>query len=220
MEKKKNDRWYIIPASHFKSGTPSEQKLTASTAAVLIAENKSIANIEIKESIVAEPSPAELIQPALKLEKRKASALSLVNIDNNRNSIIKKTEYIDENLMPKDAFTSNQLMDCWTAFSNKQLAAGKKLRSAVLTTAEPVLEGTVIIYKLPSALLKEQFNAIAPHLLQFLKEKLNNYSITFEVIMEESTQKKYAYSTHEKYDLLVTTNQDIAVLKETFKLEL
>lgn len=217
---KKNDNCYIIPSTYFETNVNNCKKLV-STIEKSTSEGTSIhSTVTIEPSMVTEPSLSEISKPELNITKRKASALSLVNIDTNRQSILKKSEQIDDSLMPKDEFTIHQLKKYWIEFSNTQLAAGKKLRSAVLTASEPELDGFIINYQLSSEHLKEQFKNITPYLLRFLKEKLNNYSISIEVTLVANTQKKYAYSTQEKYELLVTANKDIALLREKFKLEL
>jgi len=59
-----------------------------------------------------------------------------------------------------------------------------------------------------------------PKLLKFLREALNNFSITITVIVNETIEKKFAYTPQEKYNKLLEKNSSLKSLKDTFQLDL
>ncbi len=219
---KKNDSQFIIPTAHFKKTTSTkvEVQKEAQQGEIIAEPVLSYKTIIEEKSIVQELEQAEIQKPNLKLENRRTSALSLSNIDSIKESIVKKTNFIDESLLPKDSFTTEQLLNFWKEFSNQQLQLGKKLFSSALTASEPNIQGNEILFTVASKHMEEQILKIVPHLLNFLKEKLNNYAIFITIEVQESAQKKYAYSTQEKYELLQQKNKEVNLLRERFKLEL
>ncbi|MDP2088644.1 MAG: DNA polymerase III subunit gamma/tau [Flavobacteriaceae bacterium] len=224
---KKNDNQFIIPAHHFKKSTAAQLAIDKETSIIPVTSSEDTSYTSEKEeltsntkNVIEEPQQPEIQKPNLKLEPRRISALSISNIDNQQESISKKLDFVDESLLPKDEFTSEQLVKLWDEFSHQQLQSGKKLKNAVLTSAEPSCNGNEILYQVSSKNMKEQFLSIAPYLLKFLKEKLNNYSIFITVEILETIQKKYAHTPKEKYELLSKKNIELDLLRERFKLEL
>jgi DNA polymerase-3 subunit gamma/tau len=57
-------------------------------------------------------------------------------------------------------------------------------------------------------------------LLKYFRQKLNNYSIDFQITVNEEEEKRYAYTPQEKYNKLLEKNKELAKLKSTFKLDL
>ena len=49
---------------------------------------------------------------------------------------------------------------------------------------------------------------------------LNNYSLDFEIHVNETSTKRFAYTPQEKYELLKEKNEAISLLRKTFNLEL
>jgi DNA polymerase-3 subunit gamma/tau len=58
------------------------------------------------------------------------------------------------------------------------------------------------------------------NLLEFLKRKLNNYDITIEITVNEAAERRYAYTTREKYEKLKEKNPDLEILRTTFDLDI
>ncbi len=57
-------------------------------------------------------------------------------------------------------------------------------------------------------------------LTQFLREKLNNYGIKINVLVNETVEKKFAYTPQEKYKKLKEKNPLLEKLRATFHLDL
>ena len=51
------------------------------------------------------------------------------------------------------------------------------------------------------------------------KVSLNNFEIRLEISVNETMEKKYAYSTEEKFAKLLEKNKALETLKQTFNLD-
>jgi DNA polymerase-3 subunit gamma/tau len=58
-----------------------------------------------------------------------------------------------------------------------------------------------------------------PEILNYLREKLNNFVLTIELSISEQIREETVYTAQEKYDFLVKINPELKNLKETFDLD-
>ena len=68
--------------------------------------------------------------------------------------------------------------------------------------------------------MQDQFKKGRPQLLHFLREKLNNYGIKIDVILNETVEKKFAYTPQEKFNKLKEKNPLLEKLRQAFELDL
>jgi len=83
----------------------------------------------------------------------------------------------------------------------------------------PKVNGFTIELIFPNSMMKAELLKIRPKLLKHFREELSNYSIDFEVKVNEESEKKFAYTPQEKYNKLLEKNKALAKLKNTFKLD-
>ncbi|QXP73730.1 DNA polymerase III subunit gamma/tau [Tenacibaculum sp. AHE15PA] len=211
---KKKSNNYIIPATFFTSLSPVVKKTkVAPTAKVL---NK----IEV-EKVVVKATAQLPKKPILKNIKRRASALSLKSIHQKKE--IKVVSDDDESYEnhPRTPFTHEELKDAWKKYYFKLQELGERSIAAILASGEPQLgKPFTIIFSLPNDLMKTQLERGKSKLTRFLREKLNNYGIQIDVIVNETVEKKFAYTPQEKYEKLKEKNPFIEKLKTTFGLDL
>ncbi len=210
---KKKSSNYIIPATFFTSLSPIIKKIIEEP--VIKAPEK----IQIKTPVVkATPEPPK---PFLKNIKRRTSALSLKSIHQKKD--IKSISDEDENFdnHPRTPFTQEELKESWKKYSFKLQELSERSIAAILTSSEPQLEKAFkIIFSLPNDLMKTQLERVKPKLVGYLREKLNNYGIQIEIVVNETVEKKFAYTPQEKYEKLKEKNPLIEKLKITFGLDL
>ena len=89
-----------------------------------------------------------------------------------------------------------------------------------LTMAKPVLKGTTINLVYPNNTIKTEVERAQHDILSFIKDKLQNYEIALEIIVNETAEKKYAYTPIEKYDKLIEKNPLLDTLRKELGLEL
>ncbi len=235
MAKKKSDR-FIIPASYFaativeeKLDVPSKIKTEITSPDILHEERRSynskekVGNVKIKNIHLNE---FEIVKPNtqnLNKTKRK-SALSLSSLKRNKieEENLKNKQKTVENLedLPKDPFTEETFLKIWNTYIHDLHQNGEKIFASILKTDTPKIKNNTIFVTYPNKMMKAELLKVKPKALRHLRQELNNYSIDFDITVNEETAKKFAYTPQEKYELLKEKNETIALLKKTFNLEL
>ena len=122
--------------------------------------------------------------------------------------------------MPKDTFTEPQLVELWNTYIKNLNKKGEKIVASIMNADIPKVKGFIIELTFPNSMMKAELLKIRPKLLKYFREKLNNYSIDFDIKVNEESEKKFAYTPQEKYNKLLEKNIALAKLKNTFKLDL
>ncbi|MBL4606062.1 MAG: DNA polymerase III subunit gamma/tau, partial [Flavobacteriaceae bacterium] len=212
---KKKPANYIIPATFFTSLSPVAKEISKKTAPIKKAQEVTQQPIVEGKSIVQKIKP-----PVLKNVKRRASSLSLKSVYQKKGE--KKTT-LEENFdnHPKDSFTEEILHKLWNTYQELLIKKGEKSMASIIATDLPIVkEGFVIQFALPNKQMQDQLKQGRSKLLKFLRESLNNYGISLEVIVNETIEKKFVYTPLEKYNKLKEKNPFIEKLKETFQLDI
>lgn len=217
---KKNSKNYIIPASYFKKKgitpipvtVPKNRKNTNSAAT-----NTSQTQ---KKQDVAKPEdkPKTSLTSAL---KNRTSGLSLKSIKAKKAHQIKQMDVvIDEEDLPTDDFSEEQLIKAWSTFVKSIEKRGQYNLASILSIDTPKVQGTTIHLEFPNATNKVEVERQQHDLLMFIRKELNNYDIHLSITVNETLEKKYAYTTMEKFEKLKEKNPLIDTLRKTFDLDL
>ena len=208
-EKKKAAN-YIIPATFFQAVMPAKKKMQPP----VMAPKPVAAN---DQRVVEKPKAPK---PVLQNIQRRTSSLSLKSVHEKK--IVQKSE-VEENFdnHPKTAFNEAKLQKLWKEYVAILNKKGERSMASILATDTPKLdENFTISFSLPNKLMQDQFQKGKPKLLHFLREKLNHYGIQIEAILNETIEKKFAYTPEEKYNKLKEKNPLLAKLRQTFELDL
>ena len=114
----------------------------------------------------------------------------------------------------------DEFLKCW-----KQMAEAFKEESHSLflafTKYEPqLIDGKTIEVSVDNMVQEREVNEKKPKILNFLKKKLNNKSISLRAkITHQDTVKQKAYLPEEKFKLLSTKNPNLISLKENLDLD-
>jgi DNA polymerase-3 subunit gamma/tau len=208
-EKKKSAN-YIIPATFFQALSPAPKKV-----------------IKPIQKKIATPAPQKIEEQRPKLEKpilksaqRRTSSLSLKSIHQKKE--VKKSA-VEENFdnHPKDPFTEKQLQDLWIAYVTFLQEKGERSMASIVATDIPKLVANFkVSFTVPNKLMEEQFKKGRPKLLNFLRERLNNYGISILVKLNETVEKKFAYTPLEKFNKMKEMNPLLEKLRQTFELDM
>ncbi len=205
---------------------------------VEVIENKSVnqvseENIPIKKEApptkqenLPDPHPAVPPSDIPKKERtRRRSKLSINSaLENSDHDESPATEETDPNApeagKPKDEFSEKELQDLWKESLQNLKDSGKKIEFNSLENSPISLqENYEMELKLPSNAAKDFFDKEKTNILQFLRKKLNNFSITVNVIIEESKEVKNPYTPQEKFDYLAKKNPYLKTMKERLNLD-
>jgi DNA polymerase-3 subunit gamma/tau len=215
-EKKKPSN-YIIPATFFTSISPRLKK-------EIIPDLKVKDDLKIPPKIVDKEPLASTTQiskpPILKNIKRRSNSLSLKSI-HHKKEIKKNTTDINYDDYPRKPFTESELQTAWKDFQKFLIKKGEKSIASILATDIPTCqENFHIQFILPNKLMEDQLKQVKPKLIKFIRESLNNYGISLNIVVNETIEKKFAYTPQEKYNKLLEKNPFLKDLKDTFQLDL
>ena len=220
---KKKTSGFIIPAAFFKNKNIPE--IIVEKPEEKPKQNTSSDNLP-KPEIVEEPkseSPSKPITPpVLSGVKRESSGLSLKSIQKKKEHQIKQMDVqIKEDDLPSDPFSEKEMLKFWDTYVETLENKGKYNLSAILKIDTPKLaENHTIKLEFPNSTNKIEVERQQFDLLQFLRKSLNNFEISLDISVNETLEKKYAYTAEDKYKKLIEKNPVLDTLKQTFNLDL
>jgi DNA polymerase-3 subunit gamma/tau len=206
---KKKPANYIIPATFFQALSPVKKEIV-----------KPIQKISIAAPQKVEEPTIEVKKPVLNSVVRRTSSLSLKSIHQKKEE---KKSAVEENFdnHPKDIFTENDLQLFWKEYIALLQRKGENSMASIVATDVPKLEANFkVLFTVPNKLMQDQFKKGRPKLLKFLREKLNNYGVDILVQLNESIEKKFAYTALEKFNKLKEKNPLLEKLRQSFELDM
>ncbi|WP_339889491.1 DNA polymerase III subunit gamma/tau [uncultured Flavobacterium sp.] len=180
---------------------------------------------EIKQTV--EPSEAKetsaIIPETLGQQlatKKPISALSLAGLRAKKELEAKQSQHLKHlGELPSEKFTETDMLLLWNKFAQRMSDTGKMLLSTYMLMNEPILDGTTITLELPNESTKEDFLSGCVELIGYLRGKLHNHDIVINVKVNETVEKKYAFTPDDKYERLRNINPAIDLLRKTFDLD-
>ena len=211
---KKNDGPFIIPATFFRQVTIQKE---------VIQQRQTSASKEIS---IPTNIPVENTQPVLNstsnVSQPRISGLSLSSLKIKKDAEKRKAEQVpDEENLPKEEFTEASFMELWAAYIKQIEDEGKHILASNLSADTPVLENkTTICLEMPNSTMKAEIEREQYGLLDYLRKNLQNYDISLHIKVNETIDKKYAFTTREKFEKLVEANPLMEVFRKEFDLEI
>ena len=167
------------------------------------------------------PVKIKVEKPKLDIKTSGNSGLSLNSIKTIKNHEFKSNELIvDPEKLPKDEFTEDKLVISWNKYSEKIENSGKYNLASILRIDTPKLKDNNICLELPNSTNKIELESNQHDLLKYIRKDLNNYDIKLKITVNEKIEKKFTYTSKEKYDLLRSKNNLIEKLRVDFKLSI
>lgn len=168
--------------------------------------------------------PLKVIERPQILAERNAKKVSALSLK----SIQKKQEIKQEMVanqpdienLPINDFSEETMLAAWTEYTTTVESDGKFNLLSHLTMGVPKLDGSIIHLEFPNHTIKTEVERAKHELLGFLREKLQNYDIDLDITVNETTEKKYAYTTREKFEKLKEMNPLIEKLRKEFDLDI
>lgn len=211
---KTTERQTISTVSTKEIEKPQEKTQNPETAPTVSEEKKQDEPKEIGKA------SAEKISSDSEYPKKVISAFSIKSIE--QKQALKKQEQENQRSIerPEKPFTEEEMQNAWSEFAKIVETEGKHNLLSHLTMNAPILKGTTIHLEFPNHTIKTELEAEKTPLLQYLREKLENYTIDLKIKVNEAMKKKYAYSPREKYEKLKQKNPLIERFKEELGLNL
>lgn len=199
------------PVTVKKNEIPSTTETEENSPSTAVTEDTTSANkiAEERSKILSEKN------------NKKVSALSLKSI---RKKQELQKELIanqpDQRNLPAESFTEEEMRTAWTQYAKKVEKDGKFNLLSHLTMGVPRLDGSTIHLEFPNDTIKVEVEREKHELLGYLRSQLQNYDIDLDILVNETVQKKYAYTTREKFDKLREKNPALEKLRKEFDLDI
>ena len=203
MAKKKSKR-FILPAAHFVN-LVTEERIDTSENYLKEKELADVSQLNEKntdyskgkkedrsETEQRNPVEKEIVKPeplSIKNNPRRKSALSLASLRRDKleeaNQKSKQKEIQDGADLPKDPFTEETFLKLWNEYIDILHGNGEKIFASILKSDIPKIKKNLICVVYPNEMMKAELIKVRPRALKYLKNKLNNYSLEFEITVNE-----------------------------------
>ena len=234
---KKNSKHFIIPASYFiQKGIipiPIKKPETKELATEKTAIHQAMDHGNEKSEDYNTPQVEEALQNStpkiveerpkiiLNQEKKRTSGLSLKSIKAKKEHLIRQMEVVlDEEDLPKDDFTEEQVVREWNNYVKELEKNGKYNLASILSIDTPKIQETTIYLEYPNATNKVEIERHQYELLGFIRKAINNFDINLSITVNEEMEKQYVYTSKEKYEKLKEKNSNLDTLRKTFNLDI
>ena len=208
---KKNSKHYIIPPSYFKN-----KGITPIPVTIPKTDKNKVSPSSSKKNEAKEPHKI-----ILKSTTKRSSGLSLSSIKAKKEHLIKQMDIvIDEEDLPKKAFTEKELIKTWNNYIEQLRSKGKHNLASILSIDTPKVTNTIINLEFPNETNKLEVERQQYDLLAYIRKALSNYDISLSITINEIKEKQYAYTAVEKFEKLKEINSNINTLRTTFDLSI
>ena len=185
--------------------------------------NDDIQKLTTKEQLADEPKVVSTERPKISSQRKtnKISALSLKSIQKKQELKKQRIENLpDVENLPANDFNEEQMLSAWNEYTKKVESEGQYNLLSHLTMGVPKLEGSLIHLEFPNETIKVEVERAKFELLEFLRQTLQNYKIDISIEVNETIEKKYAYTPREKFEKLKEKNPLIEKLRKDFDLDI
>lgn len=133
-----------------------------------------------------------------------------------------KANQVHRDELPTEPFTETDMRLMWNKFAQRLSDSGQKIMATYMQINDPVLDadGVTIRLELPNEGSKVDFDNSKHDLLGYMRGKLHNHDIVIETHVNESAEKRYAFTPEEKYEKLKAINPAIELLRKAFDLDI
>jgi len=202
-----------------------------SDQAQVIKEEKPYTRAETQAiNVASEPPKADLIPPPpIPSEKPRISvqalksAPSIIPNLNDLSGPVNKAEEDTPKYVSGDSrkpFSSDDFLQLWNTYAADIKKAGKINMFTIMTANPPtVLDGFKIELVIDNRIQEELLILEKVDLLNFLRIKLENFGIDIITRQAEQNEKKRLYTSHEKYQHMLTKNPILEEFRRKFNLD-
>jgi DNA polymerase III subunit gamma/tau len=214
------------PAAAAVKPSPASQPITSASAPVGNASISIKPQTATPSSIVQEPPATNPVNQTSNPQQTTTSPRSFsikINKSTEEEDEKKKDLLIaieDELDRPEDSFNEDDLIFVWDKLKENYKNTSASIFTA-LNTHPPVLTDEISIeIGVDNLVQKDHIIEQKPQMLHFIRKNLNNYAVTFTVVVKESKKIQKAYLPAEKFQKMMEKNPDVEKLKNDLDLDL
>ncbi|MBK5214210.1 MAG: DNA polymerase III subunit gamma/tau [Flavobacteriaceae bacterium] len=176
-----------------------------------------------REQTTNNEQPIKVIERPQILAERNAKKVSALSMKSVQKKQEMKQELVanqpDAKNLPVIDFSEEDMKAAWSEYTANVEIDGKFNLLSHLTMGIPRLDGSIIHLEFPNQTIKTEVERAKFELLGFLREKLQNYDIDLDITVNETSEKRYAYSPREKFEKMKEMNPLIERLRKEFDLD-
>ena len=199
-----------------------KQEVTSKKSATIV-ENKPI----IKKSVSTTETPTdEAVEPIektaiqLDLSAQGVSGLSLSSLRVQKEHQEKLVDVTKQDNINTQEVSQEDLSEQWEKYTKHMTSKGERNMVALLQLDIPRLKNkTEIHLSVPNETNKLELEKNSSFLLQFLRKQLVNDHLVLQVHVDAKVEKRFVYTTEDKYQELVQKNPLVETFKKSFNLE-
>ncbi|MBK56549.1 MAG: DNA polymerase III subunit gamma/tau [Flavobacteriaceae bacterium] len=198
LKKKINDS-----EKHLKNKEQPSLKIEETIEKIEVKKNNNKGNLNLSTKIISGLSLSSLH------EKKKIENEILLSSKNEINKSSNKE------------FSQDELSKYWILFANEIEKNGEKNLSSILQISEPFIKNiNEIHYTVSNNINKTELEKNKHKIISFLSKKLKNDFLKIKVFVNKLEEKKFIYSSKEKFDKMKEINPIIEKMRKEFKLGL
>ena len=186
-------------------------------------KNKEQPNLKIEETTEKIEVKKNNIKGNVNLSTKIISGLSLSSLHEKKkieNEILLSSKN-EINKSSNKEFSQNQLSKYWILFATEIEKNGEKNLSSILQISEPFIKNiNEIHYTVSNNINKTELEKNKHKIIRFLSKKLKNDFLKIKVFVNKLEEKKFIYSSKEKFDKMKEINPIIEKMRKEFKLGL
>ena len=175
----------------------------------------------LKSSSKKEDPEEEILVTPKKENIVSGLSISSLKIKKNIEKNKKQKKELQDLEVSTELFNEDDLKKEWKTYYTSLLENGSKNLASILQIDQPVLKnGNEIHFTLSNNTNKIELEKNKSGLVKFLREKLKNSKVELFINVNKEKEKKFAYSTLEKFEKLKSLNPVIDKMRKEFKLGL
>lgn len=130
-------------------------------------------------------------------------------------------EVTQDQALPSHEFDLEKMQQTWTEFVNKLRSEDRLSMAATLSAESPTLENTTIHFRVSNDLQMRDIDGIRMEMLEFLRRKLQNYTVELSVVLDmENTVKLKLLTDKDKYEKLLAKHPSLDKLRQALNLDI
>ncbi len=118
-----------------------------------------------------------------------------------------------------EEFTEDELFSKWKKFAGMIREKHPRLYNTLMANKPRIREGNLVEFEINNPLQEEMIIKVRKELVEYLKDELNNCSITVETIITGTRQGSKLYLPEDRFRHMAEKNPNLEKLKQQFNLD-
>lgn len=118
-----------------------------------------------------------------------------------------------------EPYSETQVMAAWDDYRKFLKKHGNHNLASIIGAEMPILRGDILSIEMPTDTMKLELERAKGPLLAYIRKRIKNTNLDLHIEVNETSEKKYVFTTREKFDKLKEINPLLEKLRKTFDLD-